>query len=111
MTCSQMYNTGEAELCALLTVAQGITPILCRVQAYKVVFTAESTESSALETLRSASIDVYSTCFELIAHTSKELGSKWRRTKHAILKPGKASELLETLKSQEGEHDRAVNLC
>ena len=75
MNYPQMYNTGEAELCALLTVAQSITPILYRVQAYEVVFSAQST---ALEMLRSASLDVYSTCFELIAHTSKELRSKWR---------------------------------
>jgi hypothetical protein len=94
MNYPQMYNTGEAELCALLTVAQSITPILYRVQAYEVVFSAQSTEPSALEMLRSASLDVYSTCFELIAHTSKELRSKWRRTRHAVLEPGKAIDML-----------------
>ena len=111
MACSQMYNTGEAELWALLTVARSITPILYRVQAYEVAFTAESTKPSALEFLRSTSIDIYSTCFKLIAHTSKELNSKWQRTRQAILKPGKVSEMLGTLKSQAAEHDSAVNLC
>ncbi|KAI9708517.1 MAG: hypothetical protein M1820_003979 [Bogoriella megaspora] len=110
-TLMEMYDTGEAEICALLTVAQVIIPILYRVQAYEVIYTKQSIATRDLELLRSASINVYNTCFELIANTSKELDSKLRRARHAILKPGAISEMLQRLKSQEREHTSAVNLC
>lgn len=106
-----MYVAGEAELCALLMVAQKVTPIICRVQAYEVVFTAKDTKDSPLETLQSVSINVYSTCYRLLAHTSRELASKLRRARHALLEPGKAMDMISELKDLEFEHDRAVNLC
>jgi hypothetical protein len=106
-----MHAAGEAELCALLMVAQKVTPILYRVQAYELIYFAKHIGENALETLRSLSVQIYSTCFELLAHTSRELESKLRRARHALLEPGKATEMIETLKSLEFDHDRAVNLC
>lgn len=75
------------------------------------MFTATNTENDALESLQTASIEVYSTCFKLIAHTSYELASKLRRARHALLDPGKGSELIDTLKNLETEHNRAVERC
>ena len=106
-----MYADGEAELCALLMVAQSVTPILCRVQAYEPVFTIGNTPQAHLDTLYGISIEVYSNCFAILAHTSRELASKRRRAMHALLGSGETSGMLSKLKDLESEHDRAVNLC
>jgi hypothetical protein len=106
-----MYVDGEAELCALLMVAQSVTPILCRVQAYESVFTSTNTPQAHLDTLDGVAIEVYSNCFEILAHTSRELASKRRRARHLLLEPGKTTGMTSKLKHLEFEHDRAVNLC
>ena len=106
-----MQVDGDAELCALLTVAQSITPVLCRVQAYEAVFTTDNTGKADLQDLQETSIQVYGTCFRLIAHTSQELESKMRRFRHAILEPGQGSAMIEELGKLETLHDKAVQRC
>jgi hypothetical protein len=107
----KMYTAGDAELCVLLTVAQSVTPILCRAQAYERLFTFENTQKAHLETLEAVAVEIYGACFQVLAHTCRELESKVRRARHALLEPGKATDLISKLKELEFEHDRAVNLC
>jgi hypothetical protein len=106
-----MYTNGEAELCVLLMVAQSVTPILCRVQAYETVFTTSNTQQAHLDTLNGVAIEVYSNCFEILAHTFRELASKRRRARHSLLEPGKTTSMTSKLKDLELEYDRAVALC
>ena len=103
--------TAKRSSAPFLVVAQSVTPILCRVQAYEPVFTISNTPEAHLDTLNDISIKVYSNCFEILAHTSRELASKRRRAKHSLLDPGKTTNMTAKLKDLEIEHDRAVTLC
>lgn len=75
------------------------------------MFTEADTDAHALKKLREESIKVYSLCFRLIAHTSRELEGKSRRARYALLRPGQKSDMIKELQDQEIEHNRAVQQC
>lgn len=107
-----MYVDSDAELCALLMVAQSVTPILCRVQSYEPVFTvSNNTKLADLETLNNAAIEVYGTCFQILAYTSGELGSNLRRARHALLGSSALNDMISSLNQLQVDHERCVNLC
>lgn len=92
-------------------VAEKVTPIIGRSQIYEDQYNEKNTPAKQLGMLQSTLLEIYSECYNLLAHTSKELSNKLRRAAHAILSPGKGTEMIEALKSLEQDLDRNVQLC
>ncbi|KAH8901279.1 hypothetical protein GQ53DRAFT_850827 [Thozetella sp. PMI_491] len=102
----------SAQMCALLAGTAAVSAAIYRGMLYQRIYAPNNTPPEALENLHSALVNLYQSCLELLACSSKLFSANAaRQTAYALFHPGKAVGLISQLDKLETKLASEVQLC